>query len=119
MEHSMPPVIAQYLSASDHKNIDVIVASFTDDAVVRDEDKEWQGHAGIRQWRSRVANAYQYTVELRGVVAIDGDDGLDRHDVYSHLEGNFPGGQVDLVNRFGLRDGRIASLEIVPAPPPA
>ena len=41
-------------------------------------------------------------------------DGVERHDVYIHLEGNFPGGKVDLTNRFALRDGRIARLEIVP-----
>ena len=31
-----------------------------------------------------------------------------------HLEGNFPGGTVDLTFRFGLRDDRIATLQIVP-----
>ena len=36
-------------------------------------------------------------------------------ELHVHLEGNFPGGQVDLTDRFALRDGRIASLEIVPA----
>jgi hypothetical protein len=30
------------------------------------------------------------------------------------VEGNFPDGTVDLTNRVGLRDGRIASLEFVP-----
>jgi hypothetical protein len=34
--------------------------------------------------------------------------------VYTHLEGIFPGGRVDLTDRFGLRDGRIATLQIVP-----
>ena len=34
--------------------------------------------------------------------------------MYTHLEGNFPGGTVDLTNRFDLRDGLIARLEIVP-----
>jgi hypothetical protein len=32
--------------------------------------------------------------------------------VRTHLEGNFPGGTVDLRYRFGLRDGRIAELRI-------
>jgi hypothetical protein len=41
-------------------------------------------------------------------------DGVEGHDVYLHLEGNFPGGEVDLTDRFALRDGRIARLEIVP-----
>ena len=70
--------------------------------------------AGIREWRERVANAYEYTVEVRGAAARGQVDGVERHDVYTHLEGNFPGGTVDLTNRFGLRDGRIARLEIVP-----
>ena len=34
--------------------------------------------------------------------------------MYTHLEGNFPGGTVDLTDRFGLRGGRIGSLEFVP-----
>jgi hypothetical protein len=42
-------------------------------------------------------------------------DGAERHDVHVHLEGNFPGGQVDLTDRFALRGGRIARLEIVSA----
>jgi hypothetical protein len=39
---------------------------------------------------------------------------VQRHDVHTHLEGNFPGGTVDLTFRFGLRDDRIATLQIVP-----
>ena len=35
-------------------------------------------------------------------------------EIHVHLEGNFPGGQVDLTDRFALRGGRIARLEIVP-----
>jgi hypothetical protein len=35
--------------------------------------------------------------------------------VYVHLDGNFPGGEVDLTDRFALEAGRIARLEIVPA----
>jgi hypothetical protein len=35
--------------------------------------------------------------------------------VHVHLEGNFPGGEVDLTDRFALHAGRIAGLEIVPA----
>jgi hypothetical protein len=32
-----------------------------------------------------------------------------------HLQGNFPGGEVDLVNSFIVRDGHIVDLRIVPA----
>ena len=114
MTKSLPTVISDYLAASDRGDVDAIVACFTDDAVVLDEDQEWRGRPAIREWREKVANAYEYTVEVRERRPRGQVDGLERHDVYTHLEGNFPGGTVDLTNRFGLRDGRIARLEIVP-----
>ncbi|MDQ1430489.1 MAG: hypothetical protein QOF40_1091 [Actinomycetota bacterium] len=111
---SLPTIISEYLAASDRNDVDTVVECFTNDATVHDEDKDWHGHAGIRQWRMTVANAYEYTVELRRTATLGEVDGIERHEAYTHLEGNFPGGTVDLTNRFGLRDGRIASLEIVP-----
>ena len=110
----LPTVISEYLAASDRRDIDAVVACFTEDAVVFDEDREWRGHAGIRQWRETVANAFEYTVEVRGAAVREPVDGVERHDVHIYLEGNFPGGTVDLTDRFALRDGRIARLEIVP-----
>jgi hypothetical protein len=118
MTIELPTVIAEYLAASDRGDIDAVVACFTEDAVVFDEDEERRGHARIRQWRANVASIYQYTVEVLGAAALGTVDGFERHDVYTHLEGNFPGGKVDLTDRFGLRDGRIGSLQIVPSPAP-
>jgi ketosteroid isomerase-like protein len=113
---SLPPVISEYLAASDRGDAEAIARCFAEDAVVVDEGQQWRGTAAIRRWRATVATAYQYTVQVTGAKALDEMDGhVERHDVYIHLEGNFPGGQVDLTDRFALRDGRIASLEIVPA----
>ena len=114
MTVSLPTVISDYLAASERGDLDALVACFTDDAVVLDEDLEWRGQAGIRQWREKVANAYQYTDEVRGAAEQGSVDGVQRHDVQTHLEGNFPGGTVDLTFRFGLLDDRIATLHIVP-----
>ena len=114
MTSSLPTIISEYLAATDRRDVDAVVACFADDATVLDEDREWHGHAGIRQWRTKVATAYEYTVAVQRTVALGEIDGVERHDVYTHLEGNFPGGTVDLTNRFGLRDGRITRLEIVP-----
>jgi len=80
-----------------------------------DEGREWRGTAAIRRWRATVATAYQYTVQVTGTEAAGEADGAGRHHVHVRLEGNFPGGQVDLTDRFALRGGRIAGLEIVPA----
>ena len=111
---SLPPVISGYLAASDRGDAEAIVRCFAEDAVVVDEGQEWRGTAAIRRWRETVATAYDYTVQVTGAEAVGEVDGVDRHDVYLHLEGNFPGGEVDLTDRFALRNGRIARLEIVP-----
>jgi ketosteroid isomerase-like protein len=111
---ALPPVISGYLAASDRGDAEAIVRCFAEDAVVVDEGQEWRGTAAIRRWRDTVATAYDYTVQVTGAKAVGEVDGVERHDVYLHLEGNFPGGEVDLTDRFALSDGRIARLEIVP-----
>jgi ketosteroid isomerase-like protein len=109
-----PPVVSNYLAASDRDDIDAIIACFTEDAVVLDEERRWRGAAAIRQWRERVATTFEYNVAIIRSEALGEADGAQRHDVYTHLEGNFPGGQVDLTNRFALRGDLIVGLEIVP-----
>ena len=114
MTTSLPTIISDYLAAFDRRDLDAVVGCFTEDAVVFDEGKESHGHRAIRNWLETVATAYEHTVEVRSAAALGNIGGLERHDVYTHLEGNFPGGTVDLTDQFGLRDGRIASLTFVP-----
>jgi hypothetical protein len=118
MTTSLPPVISRYFTAAEVGNVDALVGCFADDAVVADEDRTWRGHAGIRTWRETVATVYEYTLEVLGTEPHGQAGGVEGHDVRTRLEGNFPGGTVDLTYRFGLGDGiaggRIASLKIVP-----
>ena len=65
MTISLPTIISEYFAAADRGDVDAVVACFANDAIVFDEDQEWHGHAGIRQWRTKVATAYEYTVEVR------------------------------------------------------
>jgi integrase len=58
MTMSLPTVISDYLAASDRGDLDALLACFSDDAVVLDEDQEWRDQAGIRQWQEKVANAF-------------------------------------------------------------
>lgn len=55
-----------------------------------------------------IGSEFTYTIQMTGSTKIDDN----RYDVMHHLEGNFPGGQVDLHFRFTLRDGLIAQLII-------
>ncbi len=66
------------------------------------------GHGvGIARY-IRDAGEYTYTIELTGAEKIDDE----HYTAINHLEGDFPGGVVDLHFRFTLRDGRIARLVI-------
>jgi ketosteroid isomerase-like protein len=107
---NVPDVITRYFTAAEAGDDDALVACFTDDAEVSDEDRTWRGRADIRQWREDVATAYEYTLQVLGA----DPDGDDRYIVRTHLEGNFPGGKVDLAYRFTLRGGLISALEIAP-----
>ena len=41
MTISLPTIISEYLAASDRGDLDAVLACFTEDAVVLDEDREW------------------------------------------------------------------------------
>jgi hypothetical protein len=55
-----------------------------------------------------VASRYTYTTEITGITAT----GEDEYVVATHLEGDFPGGVVDLEQRFTVSDGLISELLI-------
>ena len=80
------------------------------DAVVTDEGHDYHGPDEIRAWLARSASEYTYTIELTAAARAD-----DQHfDAVHHLEGNFPGGVVDLHFRFTLRGALISRLVIEP-----
>jgi SnoaL-like domain len=118
----LPRAIQAYFAAAADDDADALVGCFADDAVVIDEDRSWRGHAQIVQWREEVATKFDYTIDVRGVRPRgttdreDGDDGEDGgFRVQARLQGDFPGGIVDLDFGFVVRSGLITQLEIVPA----
>jgi len=112
---ALPQVISDYLAASDQRDVDAIVACFSVDAHVLDENKDRTGHAEIRQWREDVDTAFEYTSTVTDSTALGEINGAQRYGVVVHLQGNFPGGEVDLANSFTIRNGHIVDLRIVPA----
>ncbi|ASW56196.1 nuclear transport factor 2 family protein [Plantactinospora sp. KBS50] len=106
----LPDVITRYLVAHRAQDVEAAVASHTQDAAVTDEGRTHHGRDAIRSWLTRAAGEYTYTTRLTGAARVD-----DEHFVaIQRLEGNFPGGTVDLNFRFTLRDDRIAELVIEP-----
>ena len=106
----LPESIRTYLDAHQTREIDRAISMYTPDATVVDEGRTYRGHQEISEWLGRSATEYTYTIELTGAQRID-----DRHFVaVHHLEGDFPGGVVDLRFQFTLADGLISALTIEP-----
>ena len=72
----------------------------------------WRGPRGrcTRRGLARSASEYTFTTTFTGATR-DDDDHVA---VTQHLEGDFPGGVVDLTYRFTLRGDLIAGLHIAP-----
>ncbi len=86
------------------------MALFDEDATVIDEGEARDGLDAIRGWRTGAAAEYQYTTTLTGSEAL----GEGRYRVVARLEGNFPGGTVDLNHDFTIAGDCIRRLEIAP-----
>jgi len=107
---TLPGAILQYQEAHDHHETEAALATFTTDATVRDDGYEYRGTAEIRNWLSRTSVEYSYTSTLKTATPVDQHTWL----ITNHLEGNFPGGVVDLHYRYVLAGSHIRELEITP-----
>lgn len=91
-------------------DLDTALRAFTPSAVVVDEGVTYRGTEEIRGFLAEGGAQYRYTTTLTGAERADADHWVAVH----HLEGDFPGGVVDLRYRF-TRDGdSIAELVIAP-----
>ncbi|MDG4822201.1 nuclear transport factor 2 family protein [Asanoa sp. WMMD1127] len=103
-------VITTYLAAHEARDLERAMPLFSPDAVVIDEGRAHHGREAIRGWLAGAASEFTWTTTLVSLVALD----EARYDALNHLEGDFPGGVVDLHFRFTLADGLIKRLVIEP-----
>lgn len=101
-----PDVITRYYEAAG--DLETLLDCFAPDAHVRDEGHDYHGITEIRGWREGLASRFTYTTEITGAEATGDREYL----VTTHLEGDFPGGVVDLDQRFTLAGDKIADLAI-------
>ena len=109
MPIELPIAIAAYIAGSNAHDAAACAACFTDDAVVRDEGRERQGNAAIREWMEEVSKKYRPTVDVISVAEKD-----DKTIVTGRVAGDFPGSSVDLRYAFTLAGEKIARLDIRP-----
>ncbi|GAA4562815.1 nuclear transport factor 2 family protein [Micromonospora coerulea] len=110
MTSTVPAVIDRYYRLIGEDDIDGFVSCFTDDAIVADEDRTYEGPAAIRAWRERTAAEFHYTAVPESVQEEAGGNIV----VTALVSGTFPGSPVRLRHRFTMRDGLIGALDIRP-----
>ena len=110
VESGIPEVIARYQDAHDRDDTQVALTAFAPDARVVDDGREFNGSDEIRHWLATAASEFTFTRSLVSAEPVDPERWL----VVNHLEGDFPGGVVDLRYQFVVTDGLIAELVIAP-----
>lgn len=110
MSDQLPAPISRYFELDPKRDLEEMLALFTEDATVTDEGHTMHGRDAIRAWREGSASKYTYTTERTGTDAL----APNRYLVLTRLTGDFPGGTVDLRWDFTLEDRRIKNLVIAP-----
>nr|WP_254925741.1 MULTISPECIES: nuclear transport factor 2 family protein [unclassified Rhodococcus (in: high G+C Gram-positive bacteria)] len=107
----LPDTVKKFMTALDARQGTRALTVFTADAVVTDEGHDHSGRDEVEAWltASVSESEYTYTTEFTGATTTG-----KTVDVTQHLEGNFPGGVVDLHYRFTLDGALINRLVIEP-----
>jgi hypothetical protein len=103
-------VVAHYFEVDAKRDVEEMLALFTDDATVTDEGGTWRGKPEIRDWRLGPVAKYEYTTTIARIDRIA--DGHYR--ASGHIDGNFPGATAHLKWDFYLVERLIGRLEIAP-----
>ncbi|MFS0701544.1 nuclear transport factor 2 family protein [Cellulomonas sp. 179-A 4D5 NHS] len=106
----LPPAVRDYLAAREARDAERALRVFTPTAVVVDDGTTYRGTDEVRRFLDRAGAEFRYTTELLGARRVDGARWL----VTQRLEGDFPGGVVELGLRFVLDGDLVAELVIAP-----
>jgi ketosteroid isomerase-like protein len=108
MELKLPPIISAYINASNAHDVEAILACFSDQATVRDENETLHGKEAIRGWITKTNEKYDFHFEPLRAHPEDDEEIL----VVVSVSGTFPGSPVTLEYLFTTSNGNIASLSV-------
>ncbi|SDG03499.1 SnoaL-like domain-containing protein [Blastococcus aurantiacus] len=106
----LPATIRGYLAAHVAGDAGTALRAFTPTAVVVDDGSTYRGTDEIRRFLAKAGSGFTYTTTLVGAERADDDHWV----AVNHLEGDFPGGVVDLRYRFTMEGDLVAELVIAP-----
>lgn len=103
----LPPAVVGFVDGWQGRKSEAVAELFVPDAVVSDEGHTYRGIGEIRGWIDTSINLF--TTTLTFLRARQADDLVGAS---FRLEGDFPGGVVELEYQFRLSDdGRIVTLD--------
>jgi hypothetical protein len=108
MSVKLPKAIEDYFAADRDGGPDELLASFTENARVKDVGEAIVGHAAIRQWKIDYSGKFGPTTIDPFFIATENG----KTQVMAHVAGDFPGSPVALRYFFVLAGDKIAELEI-------
>ena len=103
----LPPLIHDYINASNAHDVHSILGCFADDAVVRDENATHHGKIDIERWVTTTIEKYKFQFKpLRAQQT--GSETV----VSVEVSGTFPASPITLDYHFIIPNDKIASLTI-------
>ena len=107
MKLELKEPLSTFFEAQNARDVDGMLACFSDDASVHDEGREMRGRLEIRTWIDETTRKYHPTTHPTGS-AYEGA----RTIVTVQVSGSFPGSPIELRYRFTIAGRKIAALEI-------
>ena len=107
MDLQLPPILTEYIRASNAHEVEAILACFSEAATVRDENETLHGKAAIRGWIAKTITRYSFRFDP---LSLHQDE--DETILSMSVSGTFPGSPVTLDFQFRTEGGKIASLSI-------
>lgn len=104
----LPLAVRTYIEGRRARDLDLTLSVVTDATVITDDGHQHVGRAAVRAWLVGAATEWEYTEQYLSQEQL----GTDEWVLVNHLEGNFPGGVVDLRYHFVLAGDALASLTI-------
>jgi hypothetical protein len=106
------PAIATHIAAVNSFDIDAVMDTFTDDALVNDVAREFWGAEHIRAWVAQEIVGDRVTLEPLGVADNDGLFAVRCAYDGDYDKANLPDPLI-LTNYFRVRDGKIVTLFVI------
>jgi hypothetical protein len=96
--NELPAVLARLITAQNDHNSHAFAEAFSNNALVYDEGKEYNGKAAIKAWNENTNKKYNTRLEPKALTVL--------------VSGTFEGSHIALEYHIRLEDGKIIYLNI-------